>query len=458
MMPTNRPPSTPETPTRPQPPSPTNTRPLRLIAALGQWGDVQPLSNLFAPGNGNGIQMVTWCQDGARLVDDAIVFDADVVILDPSLPSFALEDIQRLYHSEARPIITLGAIPPHGEWGSTLYRAGIKGHIELPLNDDNARRLTALIHSGLQDALRERSSASYIPQIAPQLAQVIATQGWQRAVIAVWSAKGGVGKTTVAENLAMLLGVISNRKTILLDANMAGGNAHIHLRLSPQRNIAGLARLYEGQKRLDPKDVLGYLTPFRNNLQVLVGIPRQFMAGELCFQGEAGRDFTRALIETLHSMSDFVVMDLGQDTNSAVHLQALRQADQILVVVNSEKASLLDTHEVLDTLWEHVQMDRSRFRLVLNRFHPEHGLQRKEIVEVMQLPEVGVIPEMSEKVTASLNSGVPIVLNGGGEVAESLVRVGTTLYPPLGQIWGQRGKFKPKGKGLRQRLFGGTRE
>ncbi len=456
-MSTNLPTIHPEISTRPEPPSQTNTRPLRLVAALRQWGDVQPLSNLFAPGNTHAIQMVTWCQDGARLVDDAISFEADVVILDPSLPSFALEDVQRLVHHEARPIVTIGALPPHGDWGSALYRAGIKAHIELPLNDDNARRLVTLIHSALQEALRERSSASYIPQIAPQLAQVIATQGWQRAVIAVWSAKGGVGKTTVAENLAMLLGVVSNRKTILLDANMAGGNAHIHLRLSPQRNIAGLARLFEAQNRLDPKDVLGYLTPFRNNLQVLVGVPRQFMAGEMCFQGERGRAFTHTLIETLHSMSDFVVMDLGQDTNSAVHLQALRDADKILVVVNSEKASLLDTQEVLETLWEHVQMDRSRFCLVLNRFHPEHGLQRKEIVDVMKLPEVGVIPEVSEKVTASLNSGVPIVLNGGGEVAESLVRVGTTLYPPLEQIWTQRGKFKSKGKGLREKLFGGKR-
>lgn len=436
------------------PPTPPKRRALRLIAALRNWNDAQPVSALFAPGNSHGIEMVTWCQDGARLYNDALTFEADAIVLDPTLPSFALEDIQRLYHLEERPIITIGAIPPQSDWGSSMYRAGIKGHIELPLNDEQTRRLISMIHSALQDALRERTSPSYIPQIAPHVAQVIATQGWQRAVIAVWGAKGGVGKTTLAENLAMLLGVIANRKTILLDANMAGGNAHIHLRLPPQRNIAGLARLFEAHNRVDPKDVLGYLTPFRNNLRVLVGIPRQFMAGESCFQGERGREFMRMLIEAVRTMSDFVILDLGQDTNSVVHLQALRQADLILVVVNSEKASLLDTQEVLDTLWEHVQIDRARFRLVLNRFHPEHGLRRKEIVDVMKLPEIGVIPEMSEKVTASLNSGVPIVLNGGGEVAESMVRVATTVYPPLEQIWTQRGKFKT-GKNWKQKLFGG---
>lgn len=437
-----------------RPPLPAGPRALRLIAALRQWGDAQPLSGQFAPGNLHGIEMVTWCQDGARLYDDALTFEADVVVLDPTLPGFAAEDIQRLYHFEERPIVTLGAIPPRGEWGNALYRAGIKGHVELPINEEQARRIVPLIHSAMQEALRERTSPAYIPQIAPQLAQVIASQGWQRAVIAVWGAKGGVGKTTLAENLAMLLGVVGNRKTILLDANMAGGNAHIHLRLSPQRNIAGLARLFEAHHRVEPKDLHGALTPFRGNLRVLVGIPRQFMAGESYFQGERGRDFIRGLIEATKTMADFVVIDLGQDTNSAVHLQALRQADLILVVVNSEKASLLDTQEVLDTLWEHVQIDRSRFRLVLNRFHPEHGLRRKEIVDVMRLPEIGVIPEASEKVTASLNSGVPLVLNGGGEVAECMVRVASTVYPPLEQIWGNRGMFKSNG-GWKKRLFGG---
>lgn len=440
---------------RPLLPNSSNTRPLRLVAALRNWGDVQPVSAMFAPGNLQGIEMVTWCQDGARLYEDCLTFEADIALIDPTLAAFSLEDVQRLYHLEERPIVCLGAIPPRGEWGTALYRAGIKGHVELPLNEEQARRLLPMIHTAVQEALRERASAAYIPQVAPQLAQVIAAQGWQRTVVAVWGAKGGVGKTTLAENLAMLLGVVANRKTILLDANMAGGNAHIHLRLSPQRNIAGLARLFEAHNRIEPKEVLGYLTPFRGNLRVLVGIPRQFMAGESSFLGERGREFIRGLIEAAKTMSDFVVLDLGQDTNSAVHLQALRQADLILVVVNSEKASLLDTQEVLDTLWEHVQIDRARFRLVLNRFHPEHGLRRKEIVDVMRLPEIGVIPEASEKVTASLNSGVPIVLNGGGEVAESMVRVASTLYPPLEQIWGQRGIFKGNGKGIKQRLFGG---
>ena len=454
---THQPTLMPEMQVRPPAPSHENTREIRLLVAVREWNDVERLNLLFGPQNAYGIRTITWCQDGARLYRDAVDLDADVVLLDPALPAFALEDIQRLYHHEARPIVTVGAIPAHGDWGSALYRAGIKAHVELPLHEENTRRLVALIHNALQEALRERSSPSYIPQLAPQLAQVIATQAWQRAVIAVWSAKGGVGKTTVAENLAMLLGVVSNRKTILLDANMAGGNAHIHLRLAPQRNIAGLAHLFQAQGSLDPKTVLGYLTPFRQNLSVLVGIPRQFLSGESCFQGAQGGQFISTLIQTLHSMSDFVVMDLGQDANNAVHLQALLQADQILVVVNSEKASLLDTHEVLETLWQHAHIDRARCRLVLNRFHPEHGLHRKEIVDVMKLPEVGVIPEAYEKVTASLNSGVPLVLNGGGEVAESLMRVGTTLYPPLAQIWGQRGKFKTNGSGFTKRWFGGKR-
>ncbi len=43
------------------------------------------------------------------------------------------------------------------------------------------------------------------------------------AVIAIYSAKGGVGKTTIAANLAWCLATISCRKTLLWDLDVAGG-------------------------------------------------------------------------------------------------------------------------------------------------------------------------------------------------------------------------------------------
>ena len=447
---------------------------LKLLLALRHWGDVQQLNAVFGPGNPNGIEIVTWTQEGARLFADATALDADIVLADPTLPAFEPNDIQRLYHYASKPIVTLGAIPGEGDWGSKLYQLGIKGHVDLPIGEAQARALVAMAHKAVQDALRERSSPSYIPQVSTQVAQVIATHGWEKSMVAVWGAKGGVGKSTISENLAAILGILANRSTVLVDANMAGGNVHIHLgypEAQVSKNIAALARRYQmnlstsayrnpssvgilsAQPLLSPAEVQGHLTPFRNHLGVLIGIPKQHMGGEEYFQGELGRGFMHELLNVIRGMADFVVLDLGQDTNAALHLQALRDANYVFVIINPDAASVRATGEVMEDLFKHVQLDPKKFRLVVNRFHPEHGIPRKDIVNALQMPEVGVVPDGGPKVTASLNRGVPLVLDSRGEIARALVSLASTLYPPVTQVWAQRGKLGgEKRAGLGQKL------
>ncbi len=463
------------------PPTPSAGQGLKMVLALREWGDVQQLNSVFGPGNPNGIEIVTWTQDGSRIFSDATSLDADIVLLDPTLPAFEANDIQRLYHHEQKPVATIGAIPPEGDFGSKLYQIGIKGHVDLPIGEAQARALVAMGHKVVQDALRERASPSYIPQVSTQVAQIIATHGWEKSMVAVWAAKGGVGKSTISENVAAILGVIANRSTVLVDANMAGGNTHIHFGYPDSqiaKNIAALARRYQmnlatqgnrnagnvgmlsGQSVLAPSEVQGHLTPFRNNLRVLIGIPKQFMGGDEYFQGELGRGFMHELLSVLGSLADFVVLDLGQDTNAAVHLQALREANYVFVVINPDAASVRATGEVMETLFKHVQLDAKKFRLVVNRFHPEHGIARKDIVNALQMPEVGVVPDGGPKVTASLNRGYPLVIDSRGEIARALVSIASTLYPPVSQVWAHRGKLGGEksdglGKKLTELVFGG---
>ena len=457
-----------------------HSRNLKLLLALREWGDVQQLNAVFGPGNPNGIEIVTWTQDGSRIFNDATSLDADIVFVDPRLPAFDPNDIQRLYHHESKPIVTLGAIPPEGDWGSKLYQLGIKGHVDLPIGEAQARALVAMAHKAVQEALRERSSPSYIPQVSTQVAQVIATHGWEKSLVAVWGAKGGVGKSTISENLAAILGVLANRSTVLVDANMAGGNVHIHLGYPESqvpKNIAALARRYQmnlstagyrntgsvgllsAQPLLSPSEVQGHLTLFRGKLSVLIGIPKQHMGGEEYFQSEMGRGFMHELLDVLRGIADFVVMDLGQDTNAALHLQALREANYVFVIINPDAASVRATGEVMEDLFKHVQLDPKKFRLIVNRFHPEHGIPRKDIVNALQMPEVGVVPDGGPKVTASLNRGVPLVLDSRGEIAKSLVSVASTLYPPVTQLWSHRGKLGGEkrpglGRKLAEMVFG----
>jgi len=434
-------------------------RQVGLIAALREWGDVQLLTVAFAPGNEAGIVMLTWCQDGSRLFHDAVELSADVVLLDPRIPGYAIEDIQRLYHYEARPIVTIAALPPGpGDWQESMYRAGAKGHVQLPLTEESVRRLPGIIHTAVQSALQERASPGYIPQVSPEVARAIATQGWQRAMVVVWANKGGVGKSTVAENIAALLGVVANRKTALVDLNMDGGSIHIDLGVPPTRNIFSVASGYEFRGQLRAGEVQGHMIPFqsRGNLWLLLGLPKQSMGGHTCFKKDGGRQgkrFANALLKVLRETFDFVVIEIGQNLNDPVHLAAMRAADLVLVVVTPIESGILRTREVLEDLFDRVQLDRSRFRLVVNAWHPDAGLSRGEIVKIIGLPEIGVIPSDLVRTMAALNSHRPVVLGKDSAVADGLAQVASSIFPPLADIWNQRHRLAGTRKGLLDKIL-----
>ena len=63
--------------------------------------------------------------------------------------------------------------------------------------------------------------------------------------IAISSGKGGVGKTTIAVNLALSL-ADQGKKTLLLDADLGMANSHILLGVNPEKNLDDFVNKLEG--------------------------------------------------------------------------------------------------------------------------------------------------------------------------------------------------------------------
>jgi len=432
---------------------------IKIVLAL-PWTDASHVAGLLPPGNDRGMDIVSLCQDGSALTHDATEeYEADVVVLSPEIPRFDAEAIQQLYHYEKKPIITIAAVPAFGDWAPTMERAGAKGHITLPFNPEKVSRLVAMIPPLMREAYQERTSTSYIPKLDTELAEAVARRGFQRQLVCCWAPKGGVGKTLLAVNMACLLGVVANRSTLLIDADMNGGNVNLHLALPFTHTIYTLAEEFRVDSNLSPTMVRRHTHHFAGNLEVLAGIPRMHQAGEVALRGEQGQLFMERLLDVARRAYDFVVVDLGQSFNNPLHLESLIRGDLILLVVTSDRSSIADARGGLEVLSDYVDVDRTRFQLVVNQFAPEGGVRRGEIQTYLGLSEFGVIPLDTEgAILRSVNQGQPVVLSRSApDIADALAQLTTTIYPPLEVIWKRRPDLKGKesfGGWLKRVLWG----
>ncbi len=429
-----------------------------LVAGLANEADLARLQGMLPPGNPSGIDLYGGYRDAAAVYTAATSLGADVVLLDPSLSGYGVELVQRLLLFEPKPIITIGAIPTMGDWAQSLSSAGAKGHINTPLDGQQISKLLAMIPALLKQAWAERASPKYIPRLDARLTQIIDKGGWQRATISVWSPKGGVGKTFLAVNLACALGIVANRKTVIVDADMNAGNVHTHLRLNKVKNIFALATTFAAyHNHLTAEMIEEHLTRYRGNLFVLVGIPTMSVAGEAPLAGRQGGLLLESLIGALREMLsfDFIVIDLGQSYHNAVHLATLEMSDQNLLVVTPEVPAVLDLKNALPPLEKVVRViDPARFKLVLNRYNEELGVTRKDILKALQLPEFAAVPDGGTEVSLSINRHEPIVLAGKrNPLSDALIGMSQGFYPYLREIW-TRPTIARAGQTLVERLMG----
>ncbi|MBO1928336.1 MinD/ParA family protein [Thiomicrorhabdus sp. 6S2-11] len=180
-------------------------------------------------------------------------------------------------------------------------------------------------------------------------------------VIAVASGKGGVGKTNVSVNLGIQLSKMGNR-VLLMDADMGLANVDIMLGLHTQYN---LSHVLDGQKTLREVIIEGpgglKIIPAASGVKRMAQLNAMENAGIINAFSELADDLDVLLIDTAAGIADSVV-------------SFCRAAQEVIVVVTDEPASITDAYALIKVLSRDYQV--SRFRLLANMAKsPAHGRQ-----------------------------------------------------------------------------------
>lgn len=170
--------------------------------------------------------------------------------------------------------------------------------------------------------------------------------------IAITSGKGGVGKTNIAVNLAVMLSRLG-RRVVLLDADLGTANADVLCNLMPSSH---LAHVVAGRRSITEA-----IVPAPGGFGLIPGASGLSQMAALSGQE---RHHLIEQMRQLESSVDVLLIDTGAGVGPNV-LGFLHAADTVLVVATPEPTSITDAYAVIKAVSR--QQPEADFRLLLNQ-------------------------------------------------------------------------------------------
>ena len=234
-------------------------------------------------------------------------------------------------------------------------------------------------------------------QAQRQLGAQSKSNGALSKVITVFGAKGGIGKTTVAVNLAVKLAQ-NGKKVAILDLDLQFGDVGVFMDLKARDTIAELA---QERAQIDMQVIRNYMLVHVSGAHVLCA-PKSPELAEFISSSNVEK-----WIQALRQHYDYVVIDTAQQL-SDIALTALEQASLILAIMGLDISSIRNTRVSLGIM-ESLGMSE-KVRVLCNR-EVEGAISVKDAEKVLERRIVYTIPSDWRLAVASQNKGEPVVLS-----------------------------------------------
>ncbi|MEG9249041.1 AAA family ATPase [Arthrobacter sp. Soc17.1.1.1] len=344
---------------------------MRLAVASGLQGHVKSLPASVLSG------------DSDAVFDQLTLERPEVLVFGPGV---AIEDALRLaiIVDVKFPEISVVLVhDAHPEIALQAMRAGVRDILS-PLADVPSIR--AQLERACQAfATRQRTDAQ------------LAHEKQSGLVIGVFSPKGGVGKTTIATNLAVGLGKIAPLSVVIVDLDLQFGDVATSLYLNPEYSVLDAV---SGAATQDTMVLKAFLTAHPSGIYALCG-PRNPADADRISSEQVTR-----LIQQLALEFRYVVVDTGPGLTEP-SLAALEQCTDAVWVTGMDVPSVRGLRTGLDVLSKLNLLPETR-HVVLNFADTRTGLSVQDIEATLAAPVDVSIPR-SRAITLATNRGVPLL-------------------------------------------------
>jgi pilus assembly protein CpaE len=341
------------------------------------------------------IQVVGVASSGRDAIAKAGSLHPDVVLMDINLRDMDGLQATEMITRQMQTCVVMMSVQSEPEYLTRAMMVGARGYLIKPFTSDD------LIHTVRTAA----ATAAAAPRVsAPQHPPT--QQGYAngpqrlRRIVAVYSPKGGVGRSVLAANLAVTLKQITNSRVVLVDANLQSGDAHVLLNINSPNSIDDLREAGS----LDQEIINGAVAPHESSGIGLLRAPVALESAEL-FTADA----MKAILIELREHFDYLVVDTDTTFTEAT-LTVLEMADLILMVTTLEVTTINRVAQALDVI-DRLGYPRAKVKLICNRVDSLYGIQPKNIEPRLRTHFLSLIPDDARLVVTSVNRGVPFVLS-----------------------------------------------
>jgi pilus assembly protein CpaE len=242
-------------------------------------------------------------------------------------------------------------------------------------------------------------------------------------VVSVIGARGGVGVSTVATNLATSVQQAQQRESVaLVDLDMHGGDLGLFLDLHPSQ---GLKHLSKDISRLDETIVRSSLVKHSSGLHLLASGYEGFDE----IEPTAGS--TMRVIGLLRSMHRHVIVDCGHVLEPAVK-EALDCSDQVVLVTALSLPAIRRTKRLLEALGA-AQYQAGKLLVLVNRYTNDQKDLLSETENMLGLRMAGLIPNDYGTASEALDHGKPLT------IVASRTTIGQWYLRGTDQLIGEKG-------------------
>ncbi|HET6826529.1 MAG TPA: AAA family ATPase [Amnibacterium sp.] len=300
-------------------------------------------------------------------------------------PGVSTEDALRLaaafdVQHPAIAVVLVGVADP--ELALAAMRAGVRDILD-PAADPESIRV--LLERALAAAAGRRRDPSAVAPVE------------EGRIIVVASPKGGVGKTTLAANIAVALGRIAPMSTVLVDLDAQFGDVASALRLEPEHSLADAVG---GAAGLDSMVLKTFLSVHHSSIYALCAPADPAEADRI-----SGEDVGHVL-EQLAREFRYVVVDTAPGLGEHA-LAALERATETVLICTMDVPSVRGLREEIEVI-DRLGLGSGRRSVAVNLADRGTGLSIRDIEATIRTPVDVVIPR-SRDVAYSTNRGVPLL-------------------------------------------------